>query len=289
MTQAKKTTTKKLLVAAGIFIVIIGITIYLVTNKIKADQVESTPVITTDDIETVPASTLQSNPDSRAEVSVPILMYHHIRNYNDPNDTIGTNLSVPLENFDAQIKYLKDNGYSTVTFSDLLEFPTKKLAEKPVVITFDDGYSDAYANAYPELRTNNDVAVFYIISGFLGRADTITASQVKEMSDNGMEIGSHTIDHPDLTTLSATKMESELVQSKTAIEAIIGKSIISFCYPSGKNNSIVDAATKNAGYLTATTTVSGISTTSSDKFTLPRIRITPSDSLTTFANKLAGK
>lgn len=289
MKQAKKTTTKILLIAVGILIVFAGIAIYLVANKIKADQIEPTPVVTLDDVDTAPASTLQSNPDSRTEVSVPILMYHHIRNYNQPNDTIGTNLSVSPDNFNAQIKYLKDNGFTTITFSDFLNFPTKKLPEKPIILTFDDGYNDAYDNAFLPLKQNGQVGVFYIISGFVGRPDTLTSNQIKEISASDMEVGSHTIDHPDLTKISAVKLDSELQGSKKNLESIIGKSVVSFCYPSGKNNAEVDNAVKNAGYSTATTTSSGISSTSENKFTLSRIRINPTDSLPTFVNKISVK
>ncbi len=234
-------------------------------------------------------ATVTIAPDTRTVVEVPILMYHHIRAYNDPNDKIGTNLSVPPENFIAQIKYLKDNGYSTITFSDLLAFPTKKLVDKPVIITFDDGYNDAFANAYPALKQNGQVGVFYIISGFLGRPDFLTADQVKQMSDDNMEIGSHTIDHPDLTTLGQAKLTNELTGSKSSLETIIGKTVTSFCYPSGQHNVTVDETVKQAGYLTATTTEAGIITTSTNKYALARLRINPTDTLSTFNKKLTGK
>ncbi|MEI8061071.1 MAG: polysaccharide deacetylase family protein [Candidatus Berkelbacteria bacterium] len=228
-------------------------------------------------------------PDTRAEAEVPILMYHHIRVYNDQSDKIGTNLSVSPENFIAQIKYLKDNGYSTITFSDLLAFPTKKLADKPVIITFDDGYSDAFTNAYSALKQNGQVGVFYIISGFLGRPDFLTADQVKQMSDGNMEIGSHTINHPDLTTLNQIKLINELAGSKSSLEAVTGKTINSFCYPSGQHNTTVDETVKQAGYLTATTTEPGVSTTTENKYALSRLRINPTDTLNTFIKKLTGK
>ncbi|MCX6812829.1 MAG: polysaccharide deacetylase family protein [Candidatus Berkelbacteria bacterium] len=81
-------------------------------------------------------------------------------------------------------------------------------------------------------------------------------------------------------------MSDELLTSKSTLENIVGKNIISFCYPSGKNNDVVDVATKNAGYLTATTTNPGISTTKSDKYKVPRIRINPGLTITEFEKKL---
>lgn len=285
----KKPAIKTLLIIAGILIVAAGVVVYFYSNKIKADQIAAEPVISSDDVFMTPVAAEQATPDSRQEVAVPILMYHHVRNYNEPNDTIGTNLSVSPENFKAQIKYLKDNGFTTITFADFLGFPTKKLPDKPIILTFDDGYNDAYTSAYAELKQNGQVGVFYVISGFIGRSDSLTATQIKEMSDGGMEIGSHSIDHPDLTKITSLKLKNELQESKNSLEKISGKSITSFCYPSGAHNTAVDTAVKNAGYLSATTTSNSISTTSKNKFFLPRLRINPTDSLTKFASKITPK
>lgn len=281
----KKSTIKWITIAASILIVVAGIITYFVVNKIKADQAKTTPVISESDVKTT-AVAEQATSDTRAEVAIPILMYHHIRNYNDPSDQIGTNLSVPPENFKAQIDYLKNNGYTTITFQQLLDFPTKKLPEKPVIITFDDGYQDSYDIAYKYLKDNGQVGVFYIVSGYFGRSEHMTEAEVKEISDAGMEIGSHSVNHLDLTTLSISKVNKEVVSSKAILEEITGKPIISFCYPAGKHDDIVGKAVSEAGYLTATTTKSGISSTSEEKILLSRLRINPSDSITSFANKI---
>lgn len=277
----KKNQTALLLIAILVLVLAIFIPVKIKDSRRNFDN-QNTNSVTVEQTKT-PES------DSRNEVAVPILMYHHIRIYNDPADKIGTNLSVPPENFKSQIDYLKNNGYTTITFADLLGFPAKKLPDKPVILTFDDGYSDAYNNVYPALKQNGQVGVFYIISGFLGRTEFLTTDQVKQMSDGGMEIGSHTIDHPDLTTLNPTKLNSELINSKNSLEGIIGKPVISFCYPSGKNNNSVDAAVKNAGYASATTTSEAISSTKENKFILSRLRINPTDTLAIFISKISGK
>lgn len=282
MKQAKKLIRKNWLLACILAILILSLAIYI-PIKIQQNRKENKPSKSVADVK---ASEVVVAPDTRSEVVVPILMYHHIRNYNDPNDKIGTNLSVPPENFRPQIDYLKNNGYATITFADFLAFPAKKLPEKPIILTFDDGYNDAYTNAYSALKANGQVGVFYIISGFLGRPDQLTTTQVREMSAGGMEIGSHTIIHPDLTKLSSAKLSKELVDSKAALESITGKTVTGFCYPAGQNNAVVDAAVRNAGYLTATTTDMAISSTSENKYSLSRLRINPTDSLTSFADKI---
>jgi len=101
-----------------------------------------------------------------------------------------------------------------------------------------------------------------------------------------MEIGSHTLNHPDSTKLSPDKLNDELTKSKSILEALTKKNVISFCYPSGQHNAEVDTAVKNAGYLTATTTSLAISSTSENKYTLSRLRIDPTDSLAYFADKI---
>ena len=282
MKQAKKLIRKNWILACILAVLILSLAIYI-PIKIQQNHKENKPSKSIADVE---ASEITAAPDVRSEVAVPILMYHHIRNHNDPKDTIGTNLSVPPENFKAQIDYLKSSGYTTITFSDFLAFPAKKLPDKPIILTFDDGYNDAFGSAYLPLKQNGQVGVFYIISGFIGRPEHLTVLQVGEMSTGGMEIGSHTIDHPDLTKINPDKFNKELIDSKVALEAITGKPVTSFCYPAGQNNASVDAAVKNAGYLSATTTYMAISNTTESKFTLSRLRINPTDSITFFADKI---
>ena len=281
----RKSKIKLILTIAAIVLIIVGVSVFYIWNKIKADTTNYAPVVTEGDLQTTQV-TDNPEPDSRSEVAVPILMYHHIRNYNDPADKIGTNLSVPPENFKAQIDYLKNNGYATVTFQQFLDFPTKKLPDKPIILTFDDGYLDGYDAAFQNLKANGQVAVFYIITDFLGRPDQMTEAQVKEISETDMEIGSHTLNHPDSTKLSPDKLNDELTKSKSILEALTKKNVISFCYPSGQHNAEVDTAVKNAGYLTATTTSLAISSTSENKYTLSRLRIDPTDSLAYFADKI---
>lgn len=268
-------------------LLVIGFAIYILMNKIKADSGSTVPVVSESDLKTVKTDGSIIESDTRAEVNIPILMYHHIRDYNDPADKVGTDLSVKPSNFKAQIDYLKDNGFATITLEELNSFPTRKLPEKPVIITFDDGYDNAYNEAYPLLKANGQIGVFYIISSYIGREGFLTAIQIKELSDNKMEIGSHTADHIDMTQLSADKLYYEVTESKNRLESIIGRKVRSFCYPSGKHNDTVDDAVKNAGYLNATTTYMAMSSTSENKMILSRLRINPSDNITSFANKVA--
>lgn len=201
--------------------------------------------------------------------SIPVLMYHHIRSFDNPADTIGTNLSVDPATFAAQLDYIKSQGYSTITFSEL---SLGSLPEKPVILTFDDGYENFYQNAYPELKLRGMKAVSFIITGSMS-GDYMTEAQIKELSDNGFEIGAHTVSHPDLSAATAARVTKEITDSKTQLESIIGKSVISFCYPSGKYSDAVENEVKSAGYLYATTTKGGVANFSGDNLALSRYRV----------------
>lgn len=215
---------------------------------------------------------------------IPILMYHYIR-IADENDELGKNLSVTPANFEDQLKWLKENNYETLKISNLAD-PEKKVLSKiigegknPIVLTFDDGYEDAYTNALPIMQKYGFVGVFYIIRNSVGKPEYMNQTQIAKMAEAGMEIGSHTLSHPNLTSLDADAAQKQIVDSKETASA--------FCYPAGKFNDTVVDLVKNAGYTTATTTQSGVANQDSNLFELPRIRM-QDFSGTTLGKKLNG-
>ena len=215
------------------------------------------------------------------EYQIPILMYHYIRDFNDPNDQTGTNLSVSPNRFDEQLTWLEQNNYQTVSMDYVekpYELPDNK---KPIVITFDDGYRDAYTNAYPILKKHNMTGTFYLIYNFSQKNDDnyLTWDMAKEMASNNMELGSHTLSHPNLVQASATNLKKEIEESKQKIQEQTNTDINHFCYPSGKYNNDVITALKSANYKTAVTTKSGIANQNSDLFELPRVRMTNATNL----------
>ena len=189
-----------------------------------------------------------------ANLKIPILMYHYIRTVSDPNDKLGIGLSVPPEKFISQLDYLQTQGYDTINFNDVA---AGNIPSKPIILTFDDGYQDFYTSAYPELKKRNMTAVSFVIVNKNG-GDYMNNSEIKELADNNIEIGSHTLSHPDLSKLTDAKAATEINQSKDDIEKITGKKIISFCYPSGEFNDGTVKLVKEAGYSFATTTKIGI-------------------------------
>lgn len=204
-----------------------------------------------------------------AGISIPIFMYHYIRDLNDPNDKIGTNLSVSPEKFASQLDLIKSKGYTTITFKDIMD---GNIPDKPVILTFDDGYKDFYTNAYPELKKRDMKAVSYIITGNIKKDGYMSAEEINKISNDNIEIGSHTVSHPDMSKATTARAEMEARESKRILGEITEKPIISICYPSGKYNSETEKIVKDYGYSYAVTTNIGI-TSFADPFALNRYRL----------------
>jgi peptidoglycan/xylan/chitin deacetylase (PgdA/CDA1 family) len=140
-----------------------------------------------------------------------------------------------------------------------------------VALTFDDGYEDAFSVVLPALQRRGMLATFYIVSGFVGQPGYVNWEQVRALHAAGMEIGSHTVAHPDLTTLAPDQLRYELAESKAQIEAAIGQPVLSFCYPAGRFNGDIAALVAELGYTNATTTLPDLP--QGDLMLLPRLRV----------------
>ncbi len=183
---------------------------------------------------------------------VPILMYHHIvkRSVHEP-------YSVSPDVFDQQMNWLKQNDYQVVTYADFYQsmLKNKVLPKKSVVITFDDGDVDQYSAAWPILKKYHYSALFYITTNFIGHRQWMDWKMLKELSTAGnMEIGAHTMSHPNLSKLSSEKQWRELKISKDILEKNLKTKINFFAYPGGAHNTSTVALLQKAGYLSAVTT-----------------------------------
>lgn len=146
-------------------------------------------------------------------------------------------LFVKVNEFEAQMKYLSENGYTTIFASDIKNANKYK---KPIVITFDDGYKDVYTNAFPILKKYNLKANVYMISGWINGDVYMTEEMTKEMANSPLiEIGSHTVNHKALATLSDSEIETELKDSKSTLEKMVNKNIDVIAYPTGSYDSRV--------------------------------------------------
>lgn len=208
---------------------------------------------------------------------MPILMYHYISAPPEDADAIRLDLSLPPEKFEEHLIWLKENGYQTITLEDLvLALQTGyPLPEKPVIITLDDGYRDAYTNAYPLLQKYEMKATVFVITRLLdeNNINFITWDMAAEMSQHGINIESHSVDHPDLSKLSAESVMSQLRDSRMAIEAHTHQEVRILCYPAGAYNGMVIDLLPAAGYWAGTTTAQGIDHSNTNLWELTRVRI----------------
>lgn len=227
-----------------------------------------------------------------ASVTVPVLMYHYIRINPDKNDKVGYNLSVIPTNFQAQMDYLAAHEYHTITLDELgaALVSSRDLPQKPIVITFDDGYRDAYTQAFPILKTHNFKAVNFIITGVVGAPAYLTWDQIEEMKVIGVfTFGAHTVTHRALTYLEANQIKREVSESKSILASHLGYPVNWFAYPYGNVNEKVANIVAQTGYVGAFGTNRGTFQSTDKMFALPRIRIGGSDTVDSFASKLPWK
>jgi peptidoglycan/xylan/chitin deacetylase (PgdA/CDA1 family) len=202
-------------------------------------------------------------------VEIPILVYHHVV----PGRSASV-LFVPPETFEQQLKYLQDNGYRAISFGDLadcLEYGAP-LPERPVILSFDDGWENQFTYAFPLLRKYGFTATFYVVTGYLDHQNFMTVDQLKTMIAAGMTIGDHSRTHPALPSIgNSQRLKDEIAGSKSWLEERLGVAIDTFAYPYGSYTAAVAATVKAAGYRTARTVDDGTHAALDNIETLPGI------------------
>jgi peptidoglycan/xylan/chitin deacetylase (PgdA/CDA1 family) len=223
-------------------------------------------------------------------VQVPILMYHYVSNVPPGADRLRRDLTVTPENFRAQLQYLADAGYHPITLTDVYFHLTQgyPLPDKPVVLTFDDGYRDAYEIVFPMLLDYGFPGTFFVLATPMHQEsiDYITWAQAEEMSDAGMAIEGHGRDHVDLRGRSNDFLVYQILGIQEAIHYHTGCLPRFFAYPSGQYDAKTIAVLESAGYWGAVTTEWGMEHSLESRFAMPRLRIRGRDTLESFIDKL---
>jgi peptidoglycan/xylan/chitin deacetylase (PgdA/CDA1 family) len=220
--------------------------------------------------------------------AIPILMYHQIKDLLPTASLEDFTWTVSPSSMDAQLGYLADKGYVTISLDQLLDGLAGKAAlpAKAVVLTFDDGWKSQYTNALPLLKKHNQTATFYVVSTYMGYGAYFDWNMTMEVKNAGMTIAGHTLDHADLPKLSAAELDHELRDSKAALEKQLGVPINHFAYPYGAYNDTVVEAVRRAGYRSATTLNPMMAKNPVSPFLLPRIRVSYKETLADFVKKL---
>ncbi len=263
-----------------------GVTIIL--PVIATPQVTQTLAPTaTPTVAPTPTAFVTAPPPGKVAV-VPILMYHHLQDL--PNDAteLRQTWTVSPQNFQDQMDWIVRRGFHTITMSQLVEHLRngKPLPDKPVIVSFDDGWEEQYTVAFPILRKLSLIGTFFVYTRPIDHAQFMTWAQLQEMSAVGMDIQPHTLTHPHLRALLPDEGMKEIGESKNILEAHLGKPMIALAYPFGEYNAAVVEMLKRAGYQAAVTLNPGYRQRSDELFALHRIRVSYRDSLDDFSSRM---
>ena len=204
----------------------------------------------------------------------PILEYHMVTEHPSPD---AKPYVVPPEEFAAQLDDLAAQGYTTITPQDYARARKGKqqLPEKPIILTFDDGYEDNWRVVLPMLEERGMKAAFYMVTNKIGQPGYLTWDNLFDLERHGMEIGGHTANHLPLTTLSPEQQRDELRLSKLMLEWRGLKTIYSFSYPNGAYDDGIVAMLEEEKYLTAVTGEAGLNTLTMNPYLLRRVNVPP--------------
>lgn len=230
-------------------------------------------------------------------------MYHMVSEHLPKKASKFNRLRVTPNAFEKQLLWLKNNGYTSYTLSELAKY--EQMPEKSVVLTFDDGYKDNFTNAFPLLQKYGFKATIFIVlerfnqdwatdkdlnmpSIELNNEAMLSDDEIKIMLQSGLiEIGSHTLNHANLPNLNDEEKNRQILHSKEQIEKIFGIQCTSFAYPFGFFNEKCVSLVKDANYQIATTVVNDVY--KKDKYSLfeiPRLMISGRDNIFAFSLRI---
>ncbi len=216
-------------------------------------------------------------------VRVPVFMYHHIR-YLPRTATAKERLySVAPDVFEAQMEELVRAGYHTITPDELdqaMKTGYATLPTKPVLLTFDDGYKDQFAHAYPVLKRLGLKATFFIVTEAYKNRGSMTREMIQQVDREGLiTIGAHTENHAFLNKIGASTRHQEIAGSKKSLEELLGHAVNTFAYPYGAWTDSIAQEVKDAGFTLAFWIRMGSLHGESSRFVLRRIRVLDGESL----------
>ncbi|WP_432133097.1 MULTISPECIES: polysaccharide deacetylase family protein [unclassified Streptomyces] len=201
----------------------------------------------------VPAD-IERRPAHRPGRAPWVAMYHSVGDCSDDPYRV----TVTPERLDGQLAWLRRRGLRGVRVADLLAARARGEDAGLVGLTFDDGYADFLTGALPVLERHGCTATLFVLPGRLGgdnawdprgpRKPLLTADGIREAAARGVEIGSHGLTHIDLTGADDLALKAETVDSRTALEELLGAPVAGFCYPYGAADRRTADAVREAGY-----------------------------------------
>jgi peptidoglycan/xylan/chitin deacetylase (PgdA/CDA1 family) len=223
---------------------------------------------------------------------IPILLYHAVTDR--PSDFIAP-YTVSPATFRRHLAAVAATGATTLTVSGLLAaLAGGTLPERPVLVTFDDGYLDTLTAAAPALAEHGMTSTVYVTTGVVGATSPggdvmLSWPQVGELAALDHEIGAHSHTHPQLDTLSVAAMQREIEGSRARLQAGTGLPIDSFAYPHGYSDARVRRAVRKAGFSSACSVKNALSSPSDPPFTLSRLMVMATTTDDELVGWLAGR
>jgi len=208
---------------------------------------------------------------------VPILMYHYVGDLPPNADDIRIGLTISTQTFRNHLRYLSQEGYSTITLDDLDRALNDglPLPPRPIVLSFDDGHIDHYTNVLPALREFGFIGTFFIITGFADepRPAHLNWQHIAEMAAAGMDMQAHTKTHEELDGRSYEFLVHQILGSLESLQAHLGKPISMLSYPVGRYDDLTLLVATQAHVARAVTTQRGQVHTTDNRLEMPRLRI----------------
>lgn len=260
------------------------------TSTLKPTQPSNTP--TTQPPSATPWPTPDANARTR-EVKAPILMYHHVGPLPDEPDQVRIGLTVPPDNFEAQLKFFKQRGYESVDLYQVYYAIALgwSLPKKPIVFTFDDAYADVYQFAFPLMKKHGYTGTVFVPTQFIdeGREGYMNWTQLMELRAAGWRLEPHTKTHTEVDGRGRDFLVYEIYGSMETLRYHLGYQPRFFAYPSGEYDDDAIAVLKEVGYWGAVTTDSSWYHRLSNAYTWGRIRIGGKYVLQDIANLMGEK
>lgn len=220
-----------------------------------------------------------------SKISIPVLNYHSVTI--DPGNVV----VISPAKLQEQMAYLHNHGYTPVSlaaFISLMEGQSIEAApEKPVLLTFDDGYIDNYEQAMPLLAKYSFPATLFISPGTSNQEGYLNWEQIKKMQEAGWDIQPHGMTHPHLPQFSADQQVYEILEARKQIEEKLGTKADVFCYPYGEYNKTTLKLLKDHEFRYAFTIEQGFATNQQSPYLLKRLFINGEESLKSFIRKLS--
>lgn len=223
---------------------------------------------------------------------VPVLMYHEIADIT----LTPSRLAVAPEVFADQLAYLRDAGFNTITAGELaaiLATGAGDLPQRPVVLTFDDGYGDFYSQGLPLLKQHGFTGTLFMTTGWIGKEGEkkrmLNWRELTEAEQTGIEIGAHTCKHPQLDQLPENLLREELYVSKSILEDNLGLPVPGLAYPFGYSNAKVRRMAREIGYTYGYAVGNALTTSAADKFILPRLTVQRATTMEDFRKMVNGQ